>query len=82
MNHHKNARLTFSRRLEMVRLITDDALTTAQAAAAAGMSEPTARKWLGRYLAAGKPALADASSRPAVSRASSTSCCRRMTSTG
>lgn len=67
MNHHKNARLTFSRRLEMVRLITQNAFTPAQAAAAAGVSEPTARKWLGRFLAGGEPALADASSRPVVS---------------
>lgn len=29
-----------------------------------GVSEPTARKWLGRFLAGGEPALADASSRP------------------
>lgn len=64
MNHHKNARLTFARRLEMVRLMTDDLLTPAEAAAAAGVSEPTARKWLGRYLAGGEPALVDASSRP------------------
>ena len=67
MNHHKNARLTFARRLEMVRLMTEHALTPAAAAAAAGVSEPTARKWLGRFLAGGEPALADASSRPAVS---------------
>ncbi len=67
MNHHKNARLTFARRLEMVRQMTQDSLTPADAAAAAGVSEPTARKWLGRFLAGGEPALADASSRPAVS---------------
>jgi transposase InsO family protein len=67
MNHHKNARLTFARRLEMVRQMTQDALTPADAAAAAGVSEPTARKWLGRFLAGGEAALADASSRPAVS---------------
>jgi transposase InsO family protein len=67
MNHHKNARLTFARRLEMVRDITENRLAPADAAAAAGVSEPTARKWLGRYLAAGEAALADASSRPASS---------------
>jgi transposase InsO family protein len=64
MNHHKNARLTFSRRLEMVRLMTEQRLTPPEAAAAAGVSAPTARKWLGRYLAGGEPAMADASSRP------------------
>ena len=67
MNHHKNARLTFARRLEMVRLMTEHVLTPAEAAAAAGVSEPTARKWLGRFLAGGEPALGDASSRPASS---------------
>src|SRR5690606_27986171 len=50
--------------LEMVRLMTDHRFTPAEAAAAAGVSEPTARKWLGRYLVGGEPALADASSRP------------------
>jgi transposase InsO family protein len=64
MNHHKNARLTFARRLEMVRQMTEHLLTPAAAAAAAGVSEPTARKWLGRYLVGGEPALVDASSRP------------------
>ena len=67
MNHHKNARLTFARRLEMVRDMTENALTPADAAAAAGVSAPTARKWLGRFLAGGEPALGDASSRPASS---------------
>jgi len=67
MNHHKNARLTFARRLEMVRQMTHDSLTPADAAAAAGVSEPTARKWLGRFLAGGEAALGDASSRPARS---------------
>ena len=64
MNLHKNARLTFARRLEMVRQMTEHRLTPAAAAAAAGVSEPTARKWLGRYLAGGEAALADASSAP------------------
>lgn len=38
-----------------------------QAAAAHGVTPATARKWLGRYLAGGEAALADASSRPARS---------------
>lgn len=67
MNHHKNARLTLARRLEMVHLMTEQALTPAAAALAGGVSAQTARKWLGRYLAGGEPALADASSRPASS---------------
>ena len=67
MNQHKNARLTFARRLEMVHLVTEHALTPADAAGVAGVSAPTARNWLGRYLAGGEAALADASSRPASS---------------
>src|SRR5512144_930616 len=64
MNIHKNARLTFARRLEMVRSIVEQGLRLAWAAAEAGVSEPTGRKWLGRYLAEGEAGLRDRSSRP------------------
>jgi transposase len=64
MNIHNNARLTYARRLEMVRGIIEQRLTRAKAAVQAGVSEPTARKWLGRYLAEGKAGLKDHSSRP------------------
>ena len=64
MNIHKNARLTLARRIELVRMITDQGLTKAQAACEAGVSAPTVRKWLGRYLAEGEAALKDHSSRP------------------
>ena len=64
MNIHKNARLTYARRIEMVRRIVDQTLTPAEAAAEAGVSETTARKWLGRYLAEGEFGLSDRSSRP------------------
>uniref|UniRef100_UPI000AF3C932 helix-turn-helix domain-containing protein n=1 Tax=Cupriavidus sp. D384 TaxID=1538095 RepID=UPI000AF3C932 len=64
MNTHKNARLTFARRLEMVQDITEHGLSVPEAAASHGVTAPTARKWLGRYLAGGVPALGDASSRP------------------
>ena len=67
MNTHKNARLTFLRRLEMVEDITKRGLTASEAAAAHSVSAVTARKWLGRYLADGATALADKSSRPARS---------------
>jgi transposase InsO family protein len=67
MNTHKNARLTFARRIEMVRSIVEHRLTTAEAAAAAGVSPPTASKWLGRFLAGGEAALMDRSSRPRLS---------------
>jgi transposase InsO family protein len=64
MNIHKNARLTFARRIEMVRSIVEQGLTPPEAAAEAGVSPPTARKWLGRFLALGEGGLRDASSRP------------------
>ena len=67
MNTHKNARLTFARRLEMVHDITERKLGLAGAARAHGVSEPTVRKWLGRYLAQGEAGLLDRSSRPARS---------------
>ena len=64
MNIHKNARLTLARRIEMVRAMVDRQLTPAEAAAEAGVSAPTARKWLGRFLAQGEAGLKDRSSRP------------------
>lgn len=67
MNTHKHARLTFARRLEMVQQMTLQGLSAVQAAAVQGVTPPTARKWLGRYLAGGEAALADTSSRPASS---------------
>ena len=67
MNTHKNARLTYARRIEMVHEIVKRGFAPCAAAAAHGVSAPTARKWLGRYLAAGEVGLADRSSRPARS---------------
>ena len=64
MNTHKNARLTFARRIELVTDIVDRKLTPSAAAAAHGVTAATARKWLGRYLAQGEAGLADRSSRP------------------
>ena len=64
MNIHKNARLTFVRRCEMVRNISERRLTPAAAALEAGVSAPTARKWLGRYLVEGEAGLHDRRSRP------------------
>lgn len=64
MNVHKNARLTFVRRLEMVKSIVAQGLTLTKAASLAGVSERTAGKWLGRYLARGEAGLHDLSSRP------------------
>ena len=67
MNIHKNARLTYVRRLEMVLQMTTGGFTPCAAAAAQGVSATTARKWLGRFLAGGESNLLDSSSRPAVS---------------
>ena len=64
MNTHKNARLTFVRRLEMVLDIAERGLSAVEAASRHGVTPQTARKWLGRYLVAGAAGLADASSRP------------------
>ena len=64
MNIHKNARLTLVRRIEMVQGIVERGLTPAEAAAEAGVSQPTVRKWLGRFLAQGEAGLRDRSSRP------------------
>ena len=67
MNIHKNARLTVVRRLEMVQAMVQRGLSAASAAADAAVTEPTARKWLGRFLAEGESGLADRTSRPHTS---------------
>lgn len=67
MNIHKNARLTLVRRLEMVRDIVESGLGVTEAADAYGVTAPTVRKWLGRYLVSGESGLLDRSSRPAAS---------------
>ena len=67
MNTHKHARLTYARRLEMVRQMTFQGFSFSQAATEHGVTPATARKWLGRFLSGGESALQDASSRPAKS---------------
>ena len=67
MNMHKNARLTYVRRLEMVRDMTERAQNQSATATAYAVSVPTVRKWLGRFLAYGAAGLADRSSRPVLS---------------
>jgi transposase InsO family protein len=67
MNIHKNARLTFARRLEMVHDVLERKFNPTTAAARHDVSVPTVRKWVGRYLAQGELGLRDASSRPRVS---------------
>ncbi|ETH59525.1 transposase, IS481 family, partial [Bordetella pertussis I036] len=67
MNTHKHARLTFLRRLEMVQQLIAHQVCAPEATRAYGVTAPTVRKWLGRFLAQGQAGLADASSRPTVS---------------
>ena len=64
MNVHKNARLTFARRMELVQQVLQQRLTFGAAAAGQSVSEPTARKWVGRFLIEGEDGLRDRSSRP------------------
>ena len=67
MNIHKNARLTFARRIELVRDVVDKGFTPCTAGAVHGVTGTSARKWLGRYLAEGEAGLRDRSSRPKLS---------------
>jgi len=67
MDTHKHARLTFARRPEMVKELTEGGLSTTEAAVKHGVTATMVRKWLGRYLAGGEAALSDASLRPARS---------------
>ncbi|ETH10560.1 DNA-binding helix-turn-helix protein [Bordetella pertussis STO1-SEAT-0006] len=64
MNTHKHARLTFLRRLEMVQQLIAHQVCVPEAARAYGVTAPTVRKWLGRFLAQGQAGLADAFIRP------------------
>jgi transposase InsO family protein len=64
MNTHKHARLTYVRRIELARALTVEGLSTSEVASQFAVTPATVRKWLGRYLAGGEAALADASSRP------------------
>ena len=67
MDAHKNARLTYLCRIELVHDITEQSMSVPRAAAVHGVTAATARKWLGRYLAQGHSGLGDASSRLAYS---------------
>jgi transposase InsO family protein len=53
--------------MELVKDVTERGVSACAAAAAHGVTAPTARKWLGRYLAQGIGGLADRSSRPTFS---------------
>ncbi|MBS4473971.1 leucine zipper domain-containing protein, partial [Cronobacter sakazakii] len=64
MNTHKHARLTFLRRLEMVQQLIAHQVCVPEAARAYGVTAPTVRKWLGRFLAQGQADSDSASSPP------------------
>ena len=66
MNSHKNARTTYEGRKLLIQRIGSEGLIPA--AAAAGISPRTARKWLQRWRTGGQAGLRDRSSRPARTR--------------
>ena len=72
MKLHANAVLGPKGRLKMVRRVVDQGWLLAEAAEAAGVSERTCCKWVGRYRTEGEPGLVDRSSAPlSVSRRTS-----------
>jgi len=66
MNSHKNARTTYEGRKLLIARIGE--LGLMPAAAAAGISSRTARKWQSRFVQEGLQGLLDRSSRPAKTR--------------
>ncbi len=70
---HRNAPLTRTGRLRLVRLVEEDGLTFAAAAAAANVAQSTVHCWVGRWRAASEQerstlaCLEDRSSRPHIS---------------
>jgi transposase InsO family protein len=64
MKVHANAPLGPKGRLTMVRRVVEEGWSVAEAAAAAGVSDRTCRKWVDRYVADGQAGLLDRSSAP------------------
>lgn len=64
---HRNAKLTPLGRLVLVQRVVDLGWPVSQAAAALGISRPTAHKWLHRWKSQGLEGLDDCSSRPHTS---------------
>jgi len=64
MKLHRNAKTTPTSRLRLVRRVLFEGWDYATAAEAAGVSERTVVKWVGRFRAEGVPGLEDRSSRP------------------
>jgi transposase InsO family protein len=89
MQLHGNAALSLNQRRRLVRRVVDEDWTLAEAAAAAEVSENTARKWRDRYLAEGEAGLVDRCSAPArvanrtpEQRVATIACLRRLRFTG
>jgi transposase InsO family protein len=59
MKLHGNAALSLKKRRLLVRRVVREKWSVTEAAAAAEVTEPTARKWVGRYLAEGEAGLHD-----------------------
>ncbi len=64
MQLHANAALSLKRRALLVREVVEEHRSIAEAAAAAGVSEKTCRKWVARFRAEGRAGLRDRSSAP------------------
>jgi transposase InsO family protein len=64
MKLHRNAALSWNGRRQLAQRVVVQGWTLAAAAAAAGVSVRCARKWVGRYRAAGEAGLVDRSSAP------------------
>jgi transposase len=64
MKLHGNAALSWQGRRRLVRLVVEQGWTLTAAAAAAAVSVPCARKWVGRYRDEGELGLRDRSSAP------------------
>jgi transposase len=64
MKLHRNAALSLKKRELLCDRVVDADWSLTEAAAAAEVSERTARKWVRRYLAEGEAGLFDRSSRP------------------
>jgi transposase len=64
MRLHRNAALSWSGRRLLAERVLEQGWTVVAAAAAAGVSVRCARKWVGRYKAAGEAGLFDRSSAP------------------
>jgi transposase InsO family protein len=89
MQLHGNAALSLNQRRRLVRRIVEEGWSLTEAAAAAEVSERTARKWRDRYLAEGEAGLLDRSSAPrtvanrtAEERVEAIACLRRLRFTG